>query len=322
MDQAMVRRLGAELLGTFTLVLGGCGSTRCSPPKLFAPAVSGPTATPTVFATGVGLVGIALAFGLTVLGGVYTFGHISGGHFNPAVTIGLSTAGRFPWKDATAYIGAQICGAVLAAGSVWLIAINQRDQTKDALSAGGLGSNGYSDHSPALFNLTAGFVTEVVFTAIFVLVILGITDRRAPKGFAALAIGLTLTMIHLATIPVTGTSVNPARSTGPAIIALLGGESWPVEQLWLFWVAPVVGALLGGVVYGFVGQPVDGGKPARTLERRLPPELELVGVQAARRRTSISWRPRAMAQPVPSAATGQAQPSHLSTLVITRGCPS
>ena len=255
MDQTMVRRLGAELLGTFILVLGGCG-TAVLAAKLFAPEVSGSGATPTVFATGVGLGGIALAFGLTVLGGVYAFGHISGGHFNPAVTVGLATAKRFPWKDAIAYIVTQIIGAVVAAGTVWLIAINQRGQTKDALSAGGLGSNGYDDHSPALFNVTAGIVTEIVFTAIFVVVILGITDRRAPKGFAALAIGLTLTMIHLATIPVTGTSVNPARSTGPAFVALLGGESWPVEQLWMFWVAPLVGAVLGAVVYGFVGRDV------------------------------------------------------------------
>ena len=252
MDQAMVRRLGAEFLGTFILVLGGCGSAVLAA-KLFAPVVAGTGATPTVFATGVGLVGIALAFGLTVLGGVYAFGHISGGHFNPAVTIGLTTARRFPWRDAVPYIVAQTVGAVVAAGTVWLIAINQKGQTKDALSAGGLGSNGYGDHSPALFNVAAGLVTEVVFTAIFVVVILGITDRRAPKGFAALAIGLTLTMIHLATIPVTGTSVNPARSTGPALVALFGGESWPIEQLWLFWVAPIIGAFLGGVVYGFVG---------------------------------------------------------------------
>ena len=257
MDQAMVRRLGAEFLGTFILVLGGCG-TAVLAAKLFAPTVTGASATPTVFATGVGLAGIALAFGVTVLGGVYAFGHISGGHFNPAVTIGLCTAGRFPWKDAIAYIVAQIIGAVVAAGGVWLIAINQRDQTKDALAAGGLGSNGYGDHSPALFNVGAGLVTEVVFTAIFVLVILGITDRQAPKGFAGLGIGLTLTMIHLATIPVTGTSVNPARSTGPAFVALLGGESWPLEQLWLFWVAPLIGAILGGVVYGFVGERDDG----------------------------------------------------------------
>ena len=257
MDQAMVRRLGAEFLGTFILVLGGCG-TAVLAAKLFAPAVSGTTATPTVFATGVGLGGIALAFGLTVLGGVYAFGHISGGHFNPAVTIGLATARRFPWSDAVAYIITQVIAAVVAAGGVWLIAINQQDQTKDALSAGGLGSNGYGDHSPALFNVGAGIVTEVVFTAIFVVVILGITDRRAPKGFAALAIGLTLTMIHLATIPVTGTSVNPARSTGPAFIALLGGESWPIEQLWLFWVAPIIGALVGAVAYGFVSQDVGG----------------------------------------------------------------
>ena len=255
MDQAMVRRLGAEFLGTFILVLGGCG-TAVLAGKLFAPLVSGPTATPTVFATGVGLVGIALAFGLTVLGGVYAFGHISGGHFNPAVTIGLATAKRFPWKDAIPYIVAQVIGAVVAAATLWLIAINQSGQTKDALAAGGLGSNGYGDHSPAAFNIGAGAVTEIIFTAIFVLVILGVTDRRAPQGFAALAIGLTLTMIHLATIPVTGTSVNPARSTGPALVALFGGESWPIEQLWLFWVAPLVGALVGGLIYGFIGRPV------------------------------------------------------------------
>ena len=254
MDQAMVRRLGAEFLGTFILVLGGCGAAVLAA-KLLTPNVPDPTA---LTATGVGLVGIALAFGLTVLGGVYAFGHISGGHFNPAVTVGLATAKRFPWKDAIPYIVSQIIGAVAAAGSLWLIAINQKGQTKDLLSADRLGSNGYGDHSPALFNVGAGLVAEVIFTAIFVLVILGITDRRAPKGFAALAIGLTLTMIHLATIPVTGTSVNPARSTGPAFVALLGGESWPIEQLWLFWVAPLVGALLGGVVYGFVGQPVGG----------------------------------------------------------------
>ena len=180
MDQAMVRRLGAEFLGTFILVLGGCG-TAVLAAKLFAPVVTGTTATPTVFATGVGLVGIALAFGLTVLGGVFAFGHISGGHFNPAVTIGLATARRFPWTDAISYFVAQITGAFFAAGCVWLIAINQRDQTKDALSAGGLGSNGFGEHSPALFDVTAGIVTEVVFTAIFVLVILGVTDRRAPK---------------------------------------------------------------------------------------------------------------------------------------------
>ena len=146
---------------------------------------------------------------------------------------------------------------------MWLIAINQSGQTKDSLAAGGLGSNGYGEHSPASFNLGAGLVTEIIFTAIFVLVILGITDRRAPQGFAALAIGLTLTMIHLATIPVTGTSVNPARSTGPALIALLGGESWPIEQLWLFWVAPLIGALVGGLIYGFIGRPA----PAPGIEQ-------------------------------------------------------
>ena len=175
------------------------------------------------------------------------------------MTIGLATARRFPWKDAVPYIVTQIIAAVAAAGTLWLIAINQKGQSKDALSAGGLGSNGYGDHSPALFNVTAGLVTEIVFTTIFVVVILGITDRRAPKGYAGLTIGLTLTMIHLATISVTGTSVNPARSTGPAFVALLAGESWPIKQLWLFWVAPIIGTLLGAVVYRFVGQHVGEG---------------------------------------------------------------
>jgi aquaporin Z len=244
MDQAMMRRLGAEFLGTFILVLGGCGSAVLAS-KLFAPTTASTGATPTVFATGIGLLGIALAFGLTVLGGAYALGHISGGHFNPAVTVGLATAKRFAWNDAVGYVVAQVVGATVAAGTLWLIAINQEGQTKDALSAGGLGSNGFGDHSPALFNVTAGLVAEVVFTAIFVAVILGITDRRAPKGFAAIAIGLTLTMIHLATIPVTGTSVNPARSTGPALF--VGG--WAIQQLWLFWAAPLIGAALAGLIY-------------------------------------------------------------------------
>jgi aquaporin Z len=260
MDQAMVRRLGAEFLGTFMLVLGGCGSAVLAA-KLLAP-VAGSSPTPTIFATGVGLIGIAFAFGLTVLGGVYAFGPISGGHFNPAVTVGLATAKRFPWKDAIPYIVTQVIAATAAAGVLWIIAINQKGQTKDALAAGGLGSNGYGSHSPALFNVGAGLVTEIVFTALFVLVILGVTDRLAPKGFAGLAIGLTLTLIHLASIPVTGTSVNPARSTGPAVIALLGGESWPVEQLWLFWVAPIIGGLLGAVIHGFVSQPASEGAGA------------------------------------------------------------
>ena len=263
MDEGMVRRLGAEFLGTFVLVLGGCGSAVLAA-RLLTPDLTPESGAPTVFGSGIGLLGIAVAFGLTVLAGVYALGHISGGHFNPAVTVGLATARRFEWTDAIPYIVTQTVAAFAAAGTLWLIAINQRGQTQDLLAAGGLGSNGFSDHSPGLFNLTAALVAEIVFTAVFVLVILGVTDRRAPQGFAAIAIGLALTLIHLVTIPVTGTSVNPARSTGPAVVALLGGESWPIEQLWLFWVAPLIGALIGAVVYGFVGRPVAGAAGAST----------------------------------------------------------
>jgi aquaporin Z len=255
----MIRRLGAEFLGTFILVLGGCGSAVLAA-KLSAPQTTATGQTPTVLSTGIGLTGIALAFGLSVLAGAYAFGHISGGHFNPAVTVGLASAKRVPWSDVIPYIVTQVVAAIAASGTLWLIAVNQKSQTADNLASGGLGSNGFSDHSPALFNLTAGFVVEVVFTAIFLLVILGITDRRAPKGFAAIAIGLALTLIHLATIPVTGTSVNPARSTGPALISLFGGETWPIEQLWLFWVAPLIGCVLGAVIYTWVGRH-SGGAP-------------------------------------------------------------
>ena len=152
----------------------------------------------------------------------------------------------------------QVVGAIAASATLWLIAINQKGQTKAALAAGGLASNGYGNHSPGLFNLGAGLVTEIVLTAIFIFVILGITDRRAPQGFAALAIGLALTLIHLVSIPVTNTSVNPARSTGPAIIEAIAGESWPIRQLWLFWVAPLVGGILGALVYRAVGRDVGG----------------------------------------------------------------
>ncbi|MCU0268454.1 MAG: aquaporin Z [Acidimicrobiales bacterium] len=257
MDQSMVRRLGAEFLGTFILVLGGCGSAVFAA-KFFVVNDRPVVDTVGVVNLGIGFVGVSLAFGLTVLAGAYGLGHISGGHFNPAVTVGLATAKRFAWKDAPAYIVTQVIAAVVAAGTVWVVAINQRGMTKDALAGGGLASNGYGDHSPGLYNVTAGLIIEIVLTAIFVIVILGITDRRAPKGFAAMAIGLALTLIHLVSIPVTNTSVNPARSTGPAIITALGGESWPIEQLWLFWVAPVIGGLLGAVIYGFVGREVGG----------------------------------------------------------------
>src|SRR6478752_10216851 len=253
MDQAMVRRLGAEFLGTFILVLGGCGAAVLAG-KLFAPLVSGTAATPTVFATGVGLVGIALAFGLTVLGGVYAFGHISGGHFNPAITIGLAAAKRFAWKDAVPYIVTQVIAAIAASATLWLVAINHKGTTKDSLAAGGFAANGYGDHSPGQYTLLAGLVIEILLTAVFLIVIMGTTDKGASKGFAALAIGLSLTLIHLVSIPVTNTSVNPARSTGPAVLLAFGGKGWALGQLWLFWLAPIVGGILGAFAYRLVSE--------------------------------------------------------------------
>ena len=195
---------------------------------------------------------MSLAFGLTVVGGAYGLGHISGGHFNPAITLGLVASKRFDAKDAAPYVIAQTVGAILAAAVLWVIALGREGMTADLLADSGFASNGYGDHSPGLFNLTSGFLIEVVLTAVFLFVVIGITDRRAPKGFAPLAIGLTLTLIHLVSIPVTNTSVNPARSTGPALMVLFGGESWPVEQLWLFWLAPIIGGVLAGFLYVFV----------------------------------------------------------------------
>jgi aquaporin Z len=244
----VTKRLGAELLGTFWLVLGGCGAAVL--------AATFPD-------TGIGFAGVALAFGLTVLTGAYAFGHVSGGHFNPAVTLGLVAGKRFDAKEAVPYIVAQLIGALAAAGVLWIIAIGQEGMTADNLAAGGFASNGYGDHSPGGYALFACLVTEVVLTAIFLFVILGATDKRATAPVAGVAIGLCLTLIHLVSIPVTNTSVNPARSTGPAIMAALGGESWPVEQLWLFWVAPIVGALIAGFAYSFVlplqDEPLAGG---------------------------------------------------------------
>ncbi len=201
---------------------------------------------------GIGYLGVSLAFGLTVLTGAYAFGHVSGGHFNPAVTLGLVAGRRFEARDALPYIVAQVIGAIAAAAVIWVIAVNQDGQTADALAEGGLASNGYGDHSPNGFNLLAGLVTEVVLTAVFLFVILGATAKKAAAPAAGAAIGLCLTLIHLVSIPVTNTSVNPARSTGPALAALVGGESWPVEQLWLFWVAPIVGAVIAGAAYRYV----------------------------------------------------------------------
>jgi aquaporin Z len=221
----MYKRAAAEFFGTFWLVFGGCGSAVLAAafPQL-----------------GIGFAGVALAFGLTVLTMAFAIGHISGCHLNPAVSIGLVAGKRFPASELPAYIVAQVVGAVAASGVLYLIASG-----KPGFSlAGGFASNGYGAHSPGGYSLLACFVAEVVLTAFFLLVILGSTDERAPKGFAPIAIGLCLTLIHLVGIPITNTSVNPARSTGPALF--VGG--WAVSQLWLFWVAPILGAIIGGLI--------------------------------------------------------------------------
>ncbi|NHC14827.1 aquaporin Z [Motilibacter deserti] len=223
-------RLAAEFLGTFWLVLGGCGAA------VIAAGV------PDV---GIGLLGVSLAFGLTVLTMAYAVGHISGGHFNPAVTVGLTLARRFERRDVLPYVVTQVIAAVAAAGVLAAIANGRPGFSVDE---SGFAANGYGDHSPQGYSLTAALVTEIVMTAAFLFVILGVTDRRAPKGFGPLAIGLALTLIHLVSIPVTNTSVNPARSTGPALI--LG--DWAIEQLWLFWLAPLLGAVIAGLAYPFV----------------------------------------------------------------------
>ena len=221
------KKLAAELLGTFWLVLGGCGSAVLA------------AAFPNV---GIGLLGVALAFGLTVVTMAYAVGHVSGGHFNPAVTLGLVAAGRVKPADAAGYIVVQVLGAIAAAGVLAFIASGKAGFD---VAASGLAANGYGAHSPGGYTLAAGLVTEFVMTFFFVIVILGATSRRAPTGFAPLAVGLALTLIHLVSIPVTNTSVNPARSTGPAIF--VGG--WALAQLWLFWVAPIAGAMVAGVVH-------------------------------------------------------------------------
>ncbi|AIL71186.1 aquaporin Z [Vibrio vulnificus] len=220
----------AELFGTFWLVLGGCGSAVLA------------AAFPDV---GIGLLGVSLAFGLTVLTMAFAIGHISGCHLNPAVTIGLWAGGRFEAKEIVPYILAQVIGGVIAGGVLYTIASGQMGF--DAASSG-FASNGYGEHSPGGYSLTSALVTEVVMTMMFLLVILGATDQRAPQGFAPIAIGLCLTLIHLISIPVTNTSVNPARSTG---VALYVGD-WATAQLWLFWVAPILGALLGAVAYKLI----------------------------------------------------------------------
>ncbi len=235
-------RLFAEFIGTYVLVFGGCGSA------VLAAKFLDPSGTDT--GLGIGFVGVSLAFGLTVVAMAYAVGHLSGGHFNPAITIGLAAAKRFTWKDAGPYIAAQVVAAIAASATLWAIAVGQQGASADSVAAGGFAANGYGDHSPGMYNLGACLIIEVVMTAIFLIVIMGVTDRRASKGFAALAIGLSLTLIHLVSIPVTNTSVNPARSTGPALMLALGGDGWALGQLWLFWLAPVVGGVLGAVLYG------------------------------------------------------------------------
>lgn len=235
----MIKRLGAELIGTFWLVLGGCGSA------VLAANFGGP-GNP----LGIGLLGVSLAFGLTVLTGAYALGHISGGHFNPAVSFGLWAGGRFPAKDLVPYIVAQVVGAVLAGFVLVQIAGGAAGFSIDPTAAGTFASNGYDVMSPGGYSMHAAFLTEVVMTAMFLVIILGATHRNAPAGFAPIAIGLGLTLIHLISIPVTNTSVNPARSTG---VALFAGPA-AIGQLWLFWVAPILGGLLGGAVYRWLGK--------------------------------------------------------------------
>jgi len=232
---SLTKRAIAEFVGTFWLVFGGCGSAVLA------------ARFPEV---GIGLLGVALAFGLTVLTMVYALGHISGGHLNPAVSVGLVVGKRFPASDLLAYVVAQVAGGIAAAAVLYVIASGKAGFDL----AGGFASNGYGAHSPGGYSLLACLVTEVVLTFMFLMIILGATDRRAPQGFAPLAIGLGLTLIHLVGIPVTNTSVNPARSTGPAL--LVGG--WAVEQLWLFWLAPILGAAIAGIVYPLIWEERKG----------------------------------------------------------------
>lgn len=223
-------KYGAEFFGTFWLVLGGCGSAVLA------------AAFPDL---GIGLLGVSLAFGLTVLTMAFAIGHISGCHLNPAVSLGLWAGGRFPTKELPPYIIAQVLGGIVAGGVLYLIASGK---TGFDVSAG-FASNGYGEHSPGGYSLLSALITEIVMTMMFLIVILGATDKRAPQGFAPLAIGLCLTLIHLISIPVTNTSVNPARSTGVAIFV----GDWAIAQLWLFWLAPIVGGVLGAVIYRFIG---------------------------------------------------------------------
>jgi aquaporin Z len=226
----IIKKTTAEFFGTFWLVFGGCGSALIAGkfPEL-----------------GIGFAGISIAFGLTVVTMAYAVGHISGGHFNPAVSIGLWAGKRFPGKDLLPYIIAQVLGGIFAGAVLYLILSNQKDFT----TVGNFASNGYGEHSIGGYSIVAALVAEIVLTCMFLIVIMGVTDKKAPAGFAPLAIGLALTLIHLISIPVDQTSVNPARSTGVAVFA----NAWALKQLWLFWIAPIVGGILGAFVYNFLG---------------------------------------------------------------------
>jgi len=244
----LTQRMSAEFLGTLWLVFGGCGSAVLA------------AAFPQV---GIGLLGVSFAFGLSVLTMAYAVGHISGGHFNPAVTVGLFTAGRIPARDLGPYVVAQLAGAIAGAGILYLIASGKAGFDVHA----GFASNGYAEHSPGGYTLVAALISEVVMTAFFLIVILAVTDERAPKGMAPIAIGLALTLIHLVSIPVTNTSVNPARSTGPALF--VGG--WAVKQLWLFWIAPIVGALLAGVAHNLLVRDKEAAEMEPAFARTITP---------------------------------------------------
>jgi aquaporin Z len=244
----LTKKLIAEFIGTFWLVLGGCGSAVLAS-AFTASEVKLNDGTP--FPLGIGLLGVSLAFGLTVVTMAYAIGHISGCHLNPAVSFGLWACKRFPGSDLLSYIVAQVLGAIAGAGALYIIASGRPNFSINASAAGAFATNGYDSHSPGGYTLLACFVTEFILTFIFLMVILGATDGRAPAGFAGAAIGLALTLIHLISIPITNTSVNPARSLGPALFTL----GTPLSQLWLFWVAPITGALAAGFLYYNVFEP-------------------------------------------------------------------
>lgn len=253
--EPLKNKLMAEFFGTFWLTFGGCGSAVLAAKFI---ALEGPTP----LNLGIGLLGVALAFGLTVLTMAYAVGHVSGGHFNPAVSVGLAAGGRFPASQLLPYIIAQVIGASVGAGVLYLVASGKSDFSL----TDGFAANGYGAHSPGGYSMTSALVAETVFTFFFVFIILGATDARAPQGFAPVAIGLALTLIHLIGIPVTNLSVNPARSTGPALF--VGG--WALSQLWLFWLAPLVGAVLAGIVYPIV----SGSRGERSVDTQTQPSTD------------------------------------------------